>query len=238
MSLNYTEPVEQLFLDLPLQDVINDTAGMPVTEPWASEYVDAIRDGRFGDAIWARYHIAGDMQNGIIEGTNITVLESIEEDAVGYRLDAPEAYAEALSLYANTSSADGHTDVIEIITRIGHEDIAELETRTTYSIRCSTNYLAYASSCVSLLENMSKQKIAISRTRAVASYGNCRMRVVPYGSGADLTYYTAHAVGRLIEEECSYVPACCSYLTVSGYSPKNSGHRKVCLSSKNTGCHS
>jgi hypothetical protein len=99
-----------------------DKNGFTIVEPWASEYVSAIRDGKFGDAVWARYHIAGDIHDGIIEGTEKTVLEMIEEDALGYKLGDPEVYAEAVSFYANTSSNDGHPEVIEIIMRIGNTD--------------------------------------------------------------------------------------------------------------------
>lgn len=113
-----TKPVEQLFLDLPIQDVLSNTAGMPVVEPWASMYVDGIRDGRYGDAVWARYHITGDgdEENGIGAGSgNKTALETIKEDALEYRENDPEEYAKALAFYAKTSSADGHADVVEII---------------------------------------------------------------------------------------------------------------------------
>lgn len=67
MSANVPENklVEQLFPDLSIRDVLNENAGMQAVEPWDSMYVDAIRDGRFGDAIWARYHISGNVENGI-----------------------------------------------------------------------------------------------------------------------------------------------------------------------------
>lgn len=121
MSLSDAEPVEQLFLDLSVNRVLQRD-GVPTVEPWASLYVDAIHDGRFGDAIWARYNIMGDVNNGMIEG--LTVLESITEDAVGYKKYAPEQYAEAASFYRGTvSTADGHADVIEIILRIEGEDV-------------------------------------------------------------------------------------------------------------------
>ncbi|KAM5368003.1 hypothetical protein ACJZ2D_009717 [Fusarium nematophilum] len=121
MSLSDAEPVEQLFLDLPVHQVLQRD-GVPAVEPWASLYIDAIHDGRFGDAIWARYHIMGDVIDGMIEG--LTVLESITEDAVGYKKYAPEQYAEAVSFYRGTvSSADGHADVIEVILRVDGEDV-------------------------------------------------------------------------------------------------------------------
>ncbi|KAI5463653.1 hypothetical protein BGZ63DRAFT_381987 [Mariannaea sp. PMI_226] len=78
-------------------------------------YVDAILDNRLGDAVWARYHIDGGVQNGIIDGSNQTVLESIEEYAIGYRVNSPEQYFEALPFYEKTSTKDGHPDVTELI---------------------------------------------------------------------------------------------------------------------------
>ncbi|OOQ81612.1 hypothetical protein PEBR_42245 [Penicillium brasilianum] len=113
MNTSSASLVEQLFLDFSVQGVRqNEMNGFPIVEPWATEYVNAIRDGRYGDAVWARYHIAGEVHGGIIDGTNRTVLEMIEEDALGYK--------------ANTNPADGHPDVIEIILRIENQDVDTL----------------------------------------------------------------------------------------------------------------
>jgi hypothetical protein len=120
MTVGYAEPVEQLFLDLPVDQVLQRD-GVQVIEPWESLYVDAIHDTRYGDAIWARYHIMGDVVDGLIEG--LTVLESITQDAMGYKKHAPEQYADAVSFYKGTSSADGRTDLIEIILRVDGEDV-------------------------------------------------------------------------------------------------------------------
>ncbi|KAF4981626.1 hypothetical protein FDECE_17655 [Fusarium decemcellulare] len=234
---NGTELGEQLFLDYSVHDVVNDAIGMPVIEPWASEYVAALQEKRYGDAVWARYHILGEVKNGVIGTTNQTVLESITEDAMGYKANAPEQYAEAVSFYANSSSKDTHTDVLNVISRVSHQDVFALQERVTYSIRCSGDHLAYQSSCLRILDNMSKPKRLIGDVRRIAVYNSCHLRVGPYTSAPDLTYYTAHAVARLIEEQCSRVPACCDSVKVSGSSPRNSGHRKVCLSSKSTGCY-
>lgn len=233
-----SSPPEQLFLDLPIQDVLNNTAGMDVVEPWASMYVNAIQANKFGEAVWARYHITGDVEDGIVDGTNQTVLQVIEEDAREYRVSVPELYTEALSFYAQTSSEDSQAaNVLGLIRQIGSEDVSQLQKRKTYGISCSRNNLAYSYSCVQLINRMSEEKSYIGNRRAVTSYGNCYLRLGPYhGSGTDVTYWTAHAVAKLIEEECTYVPPCCSYQTTSGYSPKNSGHRKICLSRKASGC--
>ena len=43
---------------------------------------------------------------------------------MGYKKNAPEQYAEAVSFYKdNNSSSDGRTDVIEIIMRVDVEDL-------------------------------------------------------------------------------------------------------------------
>ncbi|KAJ4138756.1 hypothetical protein NW768_002628 [Fusarium equiseti] len=119
MSLNH-KMVEQLFLDLPIDQVLRREGIQPI-EPWATNYVNAIKDTRYGDAIWARYHMFGEVSNGMIEG--LTVIESITQDAMGYKKHAPEQYAEAVSFYKGNSSADGHTDVIEVIMRVDVEDL-------------------------------------------------------------------------------------------------------------------
>ncbi|RHZ49510.1 uncharacterized protein CDV56_106561 [Aspergillus thermomutatus] len=132
MSLNISEtkPVEQLFLDLPIQQVLNPSPGTKFIEPWTSLYVDAIRDARFGDAVWARYHIYGDVENGIVGGSNnMTVLDVIKEDALLYRVNEPEEYFKALFFYAKTSGADGHADVIEVITNLDEREIAEFKAK-------------------------------------------------------------------------------------------------------------
>lgn len=89
--------------------------------------MSAIREGRYGDAIWARYHITRDVCGGVIEGSDKIVLEMIQEDALGYKLSDPKVYAEALSLCTNTSSTDRHPEVIEIILRIGNQDTTALQ---------------------------------------------------------------------------------------------------------------
>ncbi|KAJ4258849.1 hypothetical protein NW762_007936 [Fusarium torreyae] len=113
--------VEQLFLDLSVKEVVQRFDGLQLVEPWASLYVDAIHDSRFGDAVWARYHIFGEVVDGLYEGK--TILERITEDAMGYKKYAPEQYAEAVSFYRGASSTDVHTDVIEVILRIDGEDL-------------------------------------------------------------------------------------------------------------------
>ncbi|KAL2786955.1 hypothetical protein BJX66DRAFT_341644 [Aspergillus keveii] len=124
--------VEQLFLDFSIQNVLTDTRNF--VEPWKTMYVDAIQDGRYGDAIWARYHIYGDPEPmpcdcGNDHASRKTVMEEIKEDALGYRVNDPEEYFQALDFYARTSDADGHVDVIEVIANLNEEDIAEFKAK-------------------------------------------------------------------------------------------------------------
>ncbi|CEN61077.1 hypothetical protein ASPCAL07743 [Aspergillus calidoustus] len=132
MSLNIspTSLVEQLFLDLSIQEVLTDTTNF--VEPWKGMYIDAINDGRYGDAIWARYHIYGDpepMPCACNPASQMTAMEQIKEDALAYRVNDPDIYFEALLFYATTSAADGHVDVIEVIANLSEEDIAEFKAK-------------------------------------------------------------------------------------------------------------
>lgn len=121
-SVQDTKLVEQLFLDLPINEVLHPTKGTRVFEPWASSYVNSIRESRFGDAVWARYQMLGQVVDGLCRG--MTVIERITEDAMGYKKYSSEFYAEAVAFYrANNSSSDGHPEVIEIILRVDTEDL-------------------------------------------------------------------------------------------------------------------
>ncbi|WXC63375.1 hypothetical protein SNK03_009197 [Fusarium graminearum] len=110
MSVQHQGLVEQLFLDLPVDDIVRRVDGLQLVEPWANQYVDAINTTRYGDAIWARYHIFGDVVDGKIEGK--TVLESITKHAMGYKMYSEEQFIEAVSFYKGTSKADGHPEVM------------------------------------------------------------------------------------------------------------------------------
>lgn len=112
-----------LFLDLSSEILQNNTA-IPC-QRWNSEYTNALDDRRFGDAIWARYHLAGDVQNQTGEGETVAVLERIKADALKYRVSTPEQYTDALLLYTNTSVEDQYTDVLDMIKRIGRQNNTE-----------------------------------------------------------------------------------------------------------------
>ncbi|KIL89238.1 hypothetical protein FAVG1_07632 [Fusarium avenaceum] len=224
---------EQLFLDIPINDILQNTSMLPLIEPWSSQYVEAIQSKRYGDAIWARFHMEGGVQEGITQDTNETILDIIKEDSAGYKVNAPVQYAEAVAFYAKTSSEDAHLDLIKAVVDATSDE--SLTKRATFKINCDTNnYLAFQSDCQQLISNMLRSKINIGDTRLAAIHGGCRLRVGPYGSAPDVTYNTAHAVAILIEENCVTRIGCCRF--VSGSSPKNGGHRKVCLSSKQGGC--
>ncbi|KAM0332205.1 hypothetical protein ACHAQA_002480 [Verticillium albo-atrum] len=115
--------VEPLFLDLTVEEVATKTSWIGVVEPWATMYVDAVNDRRYGDAVWARYHISGQVVDGVIpqlgpvEAKTKTVLEAIEEDALEYWEDNQDSYLKALQLYSQTKESDSHKDVIELLVR-------------------------------------------------------------------------------------------------------------------------
>ncbi|KAJ4246510.1 hypothetical protein NW762_013450 [Fusarium torreyae] len=110
-------PAEQLFLDISIHDVL--TKRLPFVEPWATMYVDSIREQRYGDAIWARSLIFGGTEDGVITeewpNPDITVLDNLRENAVEAKTNEPGFYARALEFYAKTNSTDGHPEVIKII---------------------------------------------------------------------------------------------------------------------------
>jgi hypothetical protein len=93
LTISPTSLVEQLFLDLSIQEVLTDTSNF--VDPWKGMYVDAINDGRYGDAIWARYHIYGEPEPmpcdcGHDPARKMTVMEEIKEDALAYRVNDPD----------------------------------------------------------------------------------------------------------------------------------------------------
>jgi hypothetical protein len=106
-----------------------------------------------------------------------------------------------------------------------------------FGISCNRNNEAYENACGYLVRYMGNIRAVIGDRRNIYSYGNCYLRVGPYkGPGTDVSEWTAEAVARLIMQECDYVPPCCRYKVFSGWSPKNSGHRKICPSGKRSGC--
>lgn len=102
--------------------------GIQVEEPWGRLYINAIHEGRFGDAIWARYHMLGDVEDGKVEGEDMTVAESIKQDAIGYKQHDRKDFDKAVSFYKeHMNSGDGHPEVLEIIFGVDREDVSEIE---------------------------------------------------------------------------------------------------------------
>jgi hypothetical protein len=56
---------EQLFLDLRLSDVLDETVRLLRTEPWASQYCTAISETRYSNAIYARYYMDPQAKDGV-----------------------------------------------------------------------------------------------------------------------------------------------------------------------------
>jgi hypothetical protein len=56
---------EQLFLDFRVSDVLDKSVRLPRVEPWASQYCATISEMRYGDAIYARYHMDGRAIDGV-----------------------------------------------------------------------------------------------------------------------------------------------------------------------------
>ncbi|KAJ5273865.1 hypothetical protein N7478_008990 [Penicillium angulare] len=122
---------EQLFLDLRVAEVINKTARIRLVEPWASRYCIAISEKRYGDAIYARYQIDGTAKDGIytslrdngdgIESHEISVYDSIMEDAREAAEGCPDLYRDALLFYSKSSPNDNRRDIIEGLFDIGSD---------------------------------------------------------------------------------------------------------------------
>ncbi|GKZ33190.1 hypothetical protein AbraIFM66950_002979 [Aspergillus brasiliensis] len=121
---------EQLFLDIPIADIINKTGRIRLVEPWATRYCTAITEKRYGDAIYARYHIDGRAKDGVytdlrdngdgpFEVHESSVFDMIMEDAREVARGSPELYSEALRFYRESSLDDGRWDIIEGLLKIG-----------------------------------------------------------------------------------------------------------------------
>ncbi|KAH7229617.1 hypothetical protein BKA60DRAFT_552124 [Fusarium oxysporum] len=123
MSHNDTETPEYLFLDIHMKQVLEQD-GIQVEEPWGRLYINAIHEGRFEDAIWGRYHMLGDVEDGKVEGEDMIMAESIKQDAIGYKQHDREDFDKAVSFYKeHMNSGDGHPEVLEIIFGVDREDV-------------------------------------------------------------------------------------------------------------------
>jgi hypothetical protein len=75
-------------------------------------------------------------------------------------------------------------NIICMLKRIWDQDIDEVQAVlnkcTTWSIKCSTNYLAYESSCLTLLDNMSTVKTYIGSMRRLGVRGTCNLKTLTW----------------------------------------------------------
>ncbi|PYH77616.1 hypothetical protein BO82DRAFT_358121 [Aspergillus uvarum CBS 121591] len=121
---------EPLFLDHSIASVRDSSIRMPRVEPWATEYCTAIEEHRYGDAIWARYHMDGRATNegytntrmkddGTIEHDHVAVYDLIMEDARDYARESPEPFRQALAMYSHTDSMDNRKDILDGLMKIG-----------------------------------------------------------------------------------------------------------------------
>ncbi|KAF5551213.1 hypothetical protein FMEXI_3329 [Fusarium mexicanum] len=114
-SFNYGDRDGNLFLDLSITEARSNRPEWGLTEPWTSNYISALQENRYGDAIWARYQMFGGTSNGtFLEYPQWTVREAIEEDAIGYRLHARDNWKYAMTVYAN-SSKNTQSDILDLI---------------------------------------------------------------------------------------------------------------------------
>lgn len=72
----------------------------------------------------------------------MTVLQSIEKDALEYKANDVEYYTKAQALHAQTSDYDDHKYVIETLWNVSNQGLSRLEARVTYSTTCSRNWTA------------------------------------------------------------------------------------------------
>ncbi|KAJ5998613.1 hypothetical protein N7451_006423 [Penicillium sp. IBT 35674x] len=120
------KPPEPLFLEFRISDVLDSNKRTPRAEPWISRYCTAISEKRYGDAIFARYHMDGRAKDGIYTDTRddscetyqISVFDLIMKDAREFARDCPDLYQKALKLYSTTSPNDAHLDIIERLNQI------------------------------------------------------------------------------------------------------------------------
>ncbi|KAJ6005004.1 hypothetical protein N7540_012803 [Penicillium herquei] len=126
-----SEPLpEPLFLDFRVSDLLDMTIRMPRFEPWTSQYCTAITEKRYGDALWARYHMSPGAKDGVItdmrdmgdkfEVYETPVYDEIMMDARGYA-ESPDSYRNALAFYSGTSPRDSHQEIIEGLFKVGSE---------------------------------------------------------------------------------------------------------------------
>ncbi|EWG51919.1 hypothetical protein FVEG_10770 [Fusarium verticillioides 7600] len=114
-TFDYGDRDGSLFLDLSISEAQSKRHEWGLVEPWTSDYISALEDSRYGDAIWARYQMFGDTSNGtFLEYPQWTVREAIEEDAIAYRVRERDVWKHAMAFYAN-SSQNTQSDILDLI---------------------------------------------------------------------------------------------------------------------------
>lgn len=165
---------------------------------------------------------------------NTTVLGEIQQDAFSYATEHPGLFDAAVALFDASSADDTRPEVLRAIRNL---NVTQLHKRITYSTSCSSANLAPRNDCYNLLAGLdSSTTFYYGNRRSVDFYGNCNLRLGPLDGHADSSEYAIHGIGKLIYSDCARQESICDCVKVSGYSPPNAGHRKICLSSKSTGC--
>ncbi|KAH7234917.1 uncharacterized protein BKA55DRAFT_139916 [Fusarium redolens] len=111
-TFKYGDRDGNLFLDVSICEAQSNRPEWGLVEPWTSDYVAALQENRYGDAIWARYQMFGGTSNGThLEYPQWTVREAIEEDAIGYRLHARDNWKYAITVYAKSRATIGYLKI-------------------------------------------------------------------------------------------------------------------------------
>jgi hypothetical protein len=70
----------------------------------------------------------GDVEDGKVEGEDMTMTESIKQDVVGYKQQNRRISTKLYhSKKEHRSRADGHTEVLEIIFWVDREDVSGIQ---------------------------------------------------------------------------------------------------------------
>lgn len=125
--------VEPLFLDICAAELADHTVSWPFRNPPGPltphelSYIQAITDRRFGEAIYHRYHFDSRAVDGFLPCENITVLEDISNDAVGYAGDDAQQFNKTLRILQTTSELDTMKYTIDAISLVQPPDRVDLK---------------------------------------------------------------------------------------------------------------
>jgi hypothetical protein len=126
--------IEPLFLDISAAELAtHHTVPLPFRNPPGPltpheiSYIQAITARKFGEAIYHRYHFDSRAVDGFIPSENITVLEDITNDAVGYAGDDAQQFYETCRIPQTTSELDGMKYVVDAICSVQPPDRVDME---------------------------------------------------------------------------------------------------------------